>query len=649
MTKKQTNLDKILKQKNQDDRVAEKNKNERIKFLENEIKRHRDLYYNKSPEISDAKYDALEDELRQLDSGNPLLYKIGMDSAEIFTKREHIIPMGSQDKVTNPQEFKKWAKDKNFKIYLIQYKLDGISIELQYTSGVFQCAITRGDGKIGDDVTRNVMKMKGYIPTLKSRFTGATRAEILLFHDMFERRYSDKQNCRNAAAGIVRRKDGEGCEDLSLIFYDAISLNEVVSFENELDKIKWLKYEGFPTVPTKRGGSIEEVVSVWENVMNNVRATLEYDIDGLVIKGKEIDMEDMKRTRPMKQIAFKFQAEEIDTTVLNVEWSISGHIYTPVAIVEPVRLMGTTVSRASLANPNLIEEMGLKIGSEVMISKRGDIIPKIESVIQTPENAKDVKIPEVCETCNTKLVNEGTRLYCPNEDCPKRAYHRLIRWLNVLDVKNFSEKLILRRLFDQGKVRTVADLYKLKISDLTIFEGVQEKSAKKALENLYSVKDVPLHKFIAGFDIENIGELIMKKIVDAGYDTLDKIKNAKLSDLIQVEGLAEITAKNVLEGIEKIYPQMKDLLNANKIQIQERSIDGKLKGLSFCFTGKLNTMKRSEAEELVIQNGGETKNTVVKNLSYLVTNEISETSKFLKAKEQGTKIITEKEFLELLR
>ncbi|MBA7522787.1 DNA ligase [subsurface metagenome] len=195
----------------------QKSNQERINYLVEEIKRHRYLYYNEQPEISDVKYDTLEDELRELDPENLILFKIGVDSSELFTKREHIIPMTSQEKVTNPQEFLKWARKRNYKNFLVQFKLDGISIELQYEDGIFQYALTRGDGKIGDDVSANVINMKGFIPKLKTKFTGATRAEILLFHDVFERKYNDKQNCRNAASGLVRRKDGIGSGDLNLV------------------------------------------------------------------------------------------------------------------------------------------------------------------------------------------------------------------------------------------------------------------------------------------------------------------------------------------------------------------------------------------------------------------------------------------------
>ncbi|KKL62057.1 hypothetical protein LCGC14_2189040, partial [marine sediment metagenome] len=350
----------------------QRNQEKRIIFLESEIQRNRVLYYNEQPEISDAKYDSLEDELKKIDPDNSVLFRIGVDRSELFTKEKHIIPMNSQDKVTQPEEFSKWAKKRNYKVFIIQFKLDGISIELQYEEGIFQKAITRGDGVVGDNVSANVVNMNGFIPKLKNTFTGAVRAEIVLFHDIYNKKHSDKQNCRNAAAGIVRRKDGIGSRDLNLVYYDAVSITDDIIFKDEIQKIKWLKEQHFPTVLTKTAHTPQEVIQIREDVMNNVRATLNYDIDGLVIKGRLIDHEDMKRARPVKQIAFKFQAEGTETKLLAVEWSISGHHYTPVAIVETVHLMGSNVSRASLANPNLIEDLKIKIGSEVFITKRGD-------------------------------------------------------------------------------------------------------------------------------------------------------------------------------------------------------------------------------------------------------------------------------------
>ncbi len=621
---------------------------ERILFLEKEVQRHQELYYNEQPEISDAKYDSLEDELKKLDPDNSILFRIGIDRSELFTKVRHIIPMNSQDKVTQPGEFNKWAKKRNYKIFLVQFKLDGISIELQYEEGIFQKAITRGNGEVGDNVSANVVKMKGFIPKLKEAFTGAVRAEIVLFHDIYKKRYSDKQNCRNAAAGLVRRKDGIGSQDLNLIYYDAVSITGDILFKNEIQKIKWLKDQYFPTVLTKTAHTPQEVIQVRENVMNSVRATLNYDIDGLVIKGKEIDIEDMKRARPIKQIAFKFQAEGIETILLDVEWSISGHHYTPVAIVETVHLMGSNVSRASLANPNLIEDLKIKIGAEVFITKRGDIIPKIEHVIKTPSNAKEIPIPSVCEVCNTLLINEGTQLYCPNDSCPKRAFYRLARWIKTLNVKHFSKKLLIKPLFDSGKIKAIGDLYHLKVSDLTKLDGVKETSANKALDNLNAITKISIAKFIGGFAIENIGEDMVQKVVDAGFNTLEKVRNASAFQISKVEGFAEISAQQLTEGITKLYSQMKEVLDTNKITIEIKKVGKKLVGMTFCFTGKLEILKRAEAAQLVKDSGGQTRSGVSNNLTYLVTNSTESTAKYTKAQEQNTKIITEKEFLKMI-
>ncbi|TXT64272.1 MAG: DNA ligase [Promethearchaeota archaeon] len=621
---------------------------ERITKLENLIRHHRDLYYNKTPEISDAKYDQLEDELRELDPTNPLLFKVGQDSNPLFTKTAHIMPMMSQDKASTPEEFEKWAKKRYYNQFIIQYKLDGISIELQYKSGIFQKAVSRGDGKVGDDVTENILNAKGLVKHLPDRFTGAVRAEVLLFRDTFEQKYSDNMNPRNAAAGIIRRKDHKGSDDLNLIVYDAWASDSQITFHDEIHKIKWLGQQGFEVVKTKTVHTIQEVIETRQEIIDSIRDSLNYEIDGLVIKGREIDREDMKRAKPESQIAFKFPAEMIDSTLIDVEWSVSGANYTPVAIIKPVEIMGSTVQRASLANPDIMNDLKVKIGSKVMVSKRGDIIPKIEYVISTPEDAEEIVIPARCQACDSELINEGSRLYCPNEDCPNVKYRRIVKWIKKNDIKHFSEKLILRPLFETQKIHTIADLYTLKVSDLTKLEGVQEKSAKKALDNLFAVTEIPLERFIAGFEIEGLGERMVKKAVKAGYDTLEGIKNASVGELSQIDGYAEITAEALQQGVEKLYPEMERLLETGKVTIAAPVTEGRLKGLTFCFTGKLNTMSRKEAQGLVEKHGGEAKSSVTKNLSYLVTNSTEQTTKYKKAQAQGTAIITEDQFLAML-
>jgi DNA ligase (NAD+) len=491
--------------------------------------------------------------------------------------------------------------------------------------------------------------MKGFKENIDPSFTGAIRGEIILPRDIFNEKYAlENKNPRNTASGITKRKDGQGSEDLIIIVYDAINLDPTFSFKNESNKLNWMAQQGFEMIETRQCSTMQEVINYRDEVMISIREELNFEIDGLVIKGEKIDLEDMKRARPMKQIAFKFDLEEIETTVRDVEWSESGAIYTPIAIVDPVEIAGTTVQRASLANPDLIKSLGLKIGSKVMISKRGEIIPKIERVVINPPESKPVKIPEVCSTCNAKLVNEGTKLYCPNEQCSKKDYFRLTKWIRTLNVKDFGD-LILKQLFDAGKVRKIVDFYDLIPRDLIKLDRVQEKSAKKALDNLFAVKEVSLAKFVGGFNIEFIGVKQVQKVVNAGFDTLDKLKKARISDFAQVEGFGEITGEILYNGIQSLYADMKTVLDTGKISIRgTKESMTKLDGLTFCFTGKLETMKRNEAEELVISLGGSTRSNVSTTLNYLVTNSNEPTAKYTKAKSLGIKIITEEEFLELV-
>jgi DNA ligase (NAD+) len=625
-----------------------KPKSDRIRELQAQVEYHQHLYYNAQPEVSDDEFDRLWDELKSLDPNNEVFSKVGADYDTSLDKIRHVIPMNSQAKVTNTAEFTKWARKMGYELFITQFKLDGISVELQYFGGKFKYGVTRGDGLVGDDISTNAKKMMFFVPEVNPEFTGAVRGEIVLTKDVFDAKYPDAKNSRNMASGITKRKDGKGSEDLTIITYDAISKNPKFQFNNELEKIDWLKKCQFKVVDTHVFKTIKEVVAYRDEVMSTIRANLNIDIDGLVIKGKEIDLEDMLRARPNKQIAFKFDPEEVESIVIDVEWSESGANYTPIAIVEPISIAGTTVQRASLANPNLIRELNLKIGSKVIVSKRGDIIPKIERVIHTPEDAKNVQYPTICLACNTPLMDEGTRLYCPNKDCSKRAYHRLLKWIRKLEVKNFGE-LILKQLFDSGKAQKIADLYQLKVSDLAKLDRVGERSAQKALDNLLAVKEIPLAKFVGGFDLENIGETLVEKVVQAGYDTLEKIRNATVHDLTRVELFADITANQFYNEFHALYSEMEKALETNKITIRRRKMGSKkLEGLTFCFTGKLETMTRNEANALVTEHGGTPKDGVVKNLTYLVTNSTEQTSKFVKAQGQGTKIISEEEFLAMI-
>ncbi|MDR1863757.1 MAG: NAD-dependent DNA ligase LigA [Treponema sp.] len=626
----------------------------RIDSLVRLIKKYSDAYYNGEAEISDSEFDLLWDELKTLDPKNPVLKKIGADDADGFPKAKHLIPMGSQEKAANPEEFRAWAEKIAPASYVVQYKLDGASLELQYEKGKLKAAVTRGDGVVGDDITRNALRMAGVLPQLDLDFSGGVRGEVVMTRDVWKEKYRDKANCRNAANGIMRRKDGQGCEDLRLITYDASASGDDGFFTDEIEKIAWLKDRGFEVTPTREFSDLEEVVSYREKTAEK-RKALPFDIDGLVVKDRVTDMADLRRARPERQIAFKFELETAFSILRAVEWSESGATYTPIGIVDPVRLAGTTVQRANLNNPDMIRAMGLRIGAAVSVVKRGEIIPKIEGLappgaLPDPGIDEEIEFPVSCASCGTALVDGGTRLYCPNPVCPKRLHHRLEKWVSVLGIMEVGEKL-LRQLFDKGRVRRIYDLYTLEAGELAGFERMGELSAAKVVRHIRTKRELSLAAFVAGFDLEGVGELIMEKVVSAGFDTLEKLRSAEAGELAEVYGLGQITAQTIAEGLKECAAEMDAVLGAGVISIAPPppAEAVPLKGLSFCFTGELKSMKRNMAEEKLKALGASVKSSVVKDLSYLVTNDPeSGSAKNKRAQGFGVKIISEEEFLTLL-
>ncbi|MDR2069041.1 MAG: NAD-dependent DNA ligase LigA [Spirochaetaceae bacterium] len=625
----------------------------RVAVLERLISSYQDSYYNGEGERSDGEFDRFWDELKTLKPDSPILQRVGMDSLDGFPKARHLIPMGSQEKAANPEEFRAWAEKIAPSVMVVQYKLDGASMELQYEKGRLRRAITRGDGIIGDEITRNARRMGGVPEELDIPFTGGVRGEVVMTHEIWREKYPDKANCRNAANGIMRRKDGIGCEDLTLIVYDAAAAGDDSFFQDELEKIGWLRNRGFSVTVTREFTGVEEVIA-YRTAVAEERKSLSVDIDGLVVKDVHTDMADLRRARPERQIAFKFDLETAISILRGVEWSESGATYTPIGIVDPVRLAGTTVQRANLNNPDMIRAMGLKIGSPVTIVKRGEIIPKIEGLAPgytPPGEERDIEFPARCGSCGSVLEDGGTRLFCPRADCPKRLLHRLEKWISVLDIRELGEKLI-RQLFDKNRVRYIPDLYTLTAEELAEYERMGELSAAKVIRHIRTPRELPLAVFIAGFDFEGVGELIMERVVSAGFDTLDKLKSASVEELAAVYGLGEITARTILEGLAETAAEIEGVLASGIITIAPppKAEEQPLRFFSFCFTGELASMKRSDAEEQVKALGGVAKPSVVKDLSFLVTNDPeSGSGKNKKAHALKIPVIDEGEFLAILK
>ena len=635
-------------------------KNPRIAELEKLIKKYQDSYYNGEAEIEDAQFDKLWDELKALDPENAILQRVGADSGN-FSKIQHIMPMGSQEKAADPDQFLAWAAKHTYDKYLVEYKLDGASLELQYQNGYLVRAVTRGDGSIGDDITANAKKMNGVLPAIYKDgqlvpFTGGIRGEVIMTHEVHKKYFSDKANCRNAANGLMKRKDGSGSEYLKLITYDALALDGKSYFNYEEEKIRWLMDCGFNVVPLVICLNPQRVIAYRAKVMEE-RKNLEYDIDGLVIKERAINLEDASRARPDRQIAFKFSLEEAVTTLRKVEWSISGSTYTPVAVFDEVELNGTKVQRASLANPDTMRKLGLEIGSHVVVVKRGEIIPKIEAVVEEKNlRTFPVEYPQTCEVCGSKLIDDGSRLYCPEKSCAKRVLHQLLKFVQTVDIRDLGETLVTS-LFNDKVLKSVSDIYSLSQEDLIPYflneESIEAEKkslgAEKVYKSIQSHRNMKLAVFLAAFDIQDFGETTAQKLIDAGFNSLEKLLSADENQIAQVYGFAETMAATIVEGLKENKEEMLSLVNEGIISIEAEG-GGILEGKSFCFTGELNKMKRADAQKLVKDNGGSIKSSVTKDLSYLVTNDTSSgSSKNVRAKELGIPVINEDEFLALFK
>ena len=631
----------------------------RIDELSSLIKKYQDSYYNGEAEIEDAEFDKLWDELKSLDPDNPILKKVGADSGN-FEKAAHVMPMGSQEKAADPEQFLSWAAKRVYNEYLVEYKLDGASLELQYQKGRLVRAVTRGDGSVGDDITSNAKKMQGVLSVLQKSpdFTGGVRGEVIMTHSVHKKYFSDKANCRNAANGLMKRKDGEKSEFLTLITYDALATDGPNPFKDEEEKIAWLKENGFNVVPLKICAKEREVIDYRAFVMEK-RPSLEYDIDGLVVKERTINLEDASRARPDRQIAFKFSLEEAVSVVREVEWSENGATYTPVAIFDPVQLAGTTVQRASLANPDTLRKLGVQIGSHVVVVKRGEIIPKIVSLVPHADDEKNcspIVFPKKCSVCGSELLDTPSRLYCPNKNCSKRVLHQIFKWIECADIRDLGESLV-NALFKDKKLCSISDIYALDEATLTPYflnqESIQKEKdslgAKNVVASIKTHSSLSLEQFIAGFDIEGIGESMVEKIVEGGFDSLEKILGASAADFEKVYGFAKITAAALAQGLAENSGEMRSLLKSGAISVKEKK-GGALYGKSFCFTGELKTMKRADAEALVKKNGGSAKSSVTKDLTYLVTNDKNSGSgKNAKAAKFGIAIIDEEDFLRLVK
>jgi DNA ligase (NAD+) len=584
--------------------------------------------------------------------------------------------MGSLDKCQAQDEVDKWYKDTVGKLagavgqgelpalkqdFVISEKLDGISISLKYVKGKLVQALTRGDGETGEDILRNVKLMEG-VPQKVRDLTGYVRGEIILKKSKHKKHVPEYKNPRNAASGIAKREsDPKPCQYLTIVAYQIITQDH--SLPSKATEFKLLAALGF-IVPNwflitggstyKPQGGAEEtckgnpVTHIYDQYVYEDREALDYDIDGLVVEFNDYpSMEFLGEHggRPKGARAFKFPHDAKPTTLKDIVWQVgnSGRI-TPVAIFDPVDLAGATVTQASLHNESNIKKLAsncpqglLGIDDQIMVSRRNDVIPYVESVLTPNQNTLRFAIPRKCPSCNHDTKKVGEYITCNFSKCPAQISGAVKRWVKKLDIKDWGDTLI-DALCDQGLVKSPADLYGLDAVTLSKLELSGKKvgmsTAKKVLNNLYAKKELRIADFVGSLGIHLCGRSIAQMIADAGYDTLEKMEDATVAQIAAIPRMGQTKAEAFVDGYQRCKKLIDDLLRAG-VTIKA-PIVGNLSGKSFCFTG----FRNKDLEDKVLNAGGAMKSGVSKSLNYLVAkNPKSGSGKVKKATGYGVTVI----------
>ncbi|MBR6098137.1 NAD-dependent DNA ligase LigA [bacterium] len=655
--------------------------NIRIQFLKDEINKHNYNYYiNDNPTISDYEYDKLFAELKQIEAEHPELItpdsptqRVGSVS-EKFLPFTHVHRLYSLDNTYNYEDLKKWyekiTQEYGNEIELVcELKIDGLAIALTYENGIFTRGVTRGDGITGEEITQNLKTIKAIPLKLKDNVNLDVRGEIYMPKSSFEKLNAENlekgeklfANPRNAAAGSLRQLDSTitAKRDLSMFTYTLVNEGLTNPPKTHYDSIMYMKEQGFKVNPNIRLCKNADEAIAYCKEWENKRFDLDYATDGVVIKVNKIAVqEDLGFTSraPKWATAFKFPPEEISTVVESIELGVgkTGAI-TPVANFKPVQLAGSTVSRATLHNFDEIKRLDIRIGDTVLIKKAAEIIPKVIKVVDTPnhEERPIYTPPEVCPSCGHKLetIEGEVNLYCTNPDCAGQIKAKIEFWASkdAMDIDSLGPAVI-EQLYNKNMVKNPADLYKLTVEDFMKLDLVQEKSATNLYNAIQQSKNRPLKRFITALNIKNIGKETAD-ILSRAFGTLENLQAADFEKLKELNGIGELTAKD----IEKYFqnPRNKQLLEELKSlgvnpEPAEQAKSSKLQGKTFVLTGTLQNMTRNEASDIIKLHGGQTSSSVSKNTSYVLAGE-NAGSKLTKAETLGIKILTENDFLEMIK
>ena len=606
-------------------------------------------YYNQEPLVPDSTYDLFKDYVySKLPPDHPRLDKVGHEPCSTWPKETHEIFMGSQNKVSNEDAIRSWVEKTNKLLgfgveYVLQYKIDGFSLEVQYSASKLNKAVTRGNGLVGENITPNALLFREVPHSIPVDKDITIRGEAFLkkeHYELIQKKTGDHyKNIRNAACGISRRQDGKFSKYLHVLAYDVGA-----NVNTELKKLEILSKLHFVTVPTFNCRTIDDILKVYREV-KEVRESLPYEIDGLVLKVNSIEQQNslgIKRSRPEAQVALKFDSDQALTTLNKIILQVgrTGKI-TPVALLAPVDLMGSTVKKATLHNFDYIKQNFIGEGAEVIIEKKGDIIPQIVDIASAGE---DYETPKKCPSCGGDLVFDNVNLWCYNVGCKERETNRINYWVETLDMKGFSNKFV-NKLWESEKIRAVSDIYKLSHEDFENLEGIGKKTVDSFFKVLEGTSEMLLDKFITALGIPSCSTSTAKVLVD-NFKDWERIQSLTPADLEKLPGFAKVSSETICIGIQEISGMAQELLKVIKI-IEAGS--GPLAGMSFCVTGSLKSMPRKKFQDMIRSQGGDVKDRVSEDLSYLVTNDKdSGSSKNVKAQKFSIPIISEDEFYALL-
>lgn len=659
---------------------------ERIETLKTLLNRYSYEYYVlDKPSISDKEYDQHYQELEKLEKTHPELIttdsptqRIGGTILPGFTKVQHDSPMLSLGNAFNQEELLQFHQriskltDQPLQ-YMCELKIDGLAVSLKYENGLFIQGATRGDGNIGEDITQNLRTVKSIPLRLNEPLTFEVRGECYMPKASFVQLNADRDekgleifaNPRNAAAGSLRQLDSSiaASRNLNIYLYSATNF-EQLAVETQDVLLNRLAQVGLRTNPERRlFDSIEEVWAFTEEIAAK-RKELPYDIDGIVIKVNAFAaQEEIGYTvkAPRWAIAYKFKAEEAETLVLDIEWTVGRTgVVTPTAVMEPVFLAGSTVQRASLHNVDLVREKDVRIGDTVVIHKAGDIIPEIQHVLidrRGPESEPYV-IPEVCPACASNLVHleDEVALRCINPKCPAQIKEGLSHFVsrNAMNISGLGVRVV-SQMFEKGLVKDVADLYKLTEEDLYQLDKIKEKSAHNIVTAIDQSRGNSFERLLFGLGIRHVGSKAAASLA-AEFETIERLMQATKEEIMAVEGMGDIIADSVVAYFQ--LPEVKDLIEEfrlngvnltylGKKKAEVAAVDSVWNGKTVVLTGKLTHYNRNEATEMIEALGGKVTGSVSKKTDWIVAGEEAG-SKLAKAQSLGIPVWTEEDMVKNL-